>query len=215
MRDEIAAQLPRRFVNDVIENTFDAFAGAKRITDIVVGCDEPERCQMLGQHRHWAQEQGFRKAAEASGLQTIAPHTSPKGGRFSLVRSGNLVLARSKIVTAGSALRPSKYLQKLARHNQFFDPVQLDFFLDHFEGRSDDVIFGVIVTVASSEIGHEDRPTYLGIGIPSSSLKTWHYRDSLEDLLAGYREAGIEEIPDRALPVLKREADRKGAEKDA
>lgn len=215
MRDEIAAQLPRRFVSDVIESTFDAFAGAKRVTDIVVGCDEPERCQMLGQHRHWAQEQGFRKAAEASGLQTIAPHTSPKGGRFSLVRAGNLVLARAKIVTARSALRPSKYLQRLARHNQFIDPVQLDFFLDHFEDRSDDVTFGVIVTVASNDLGHEDRPLYVGIGIPSSSLKTWHYRDSLQDLLVSYDDAGVEEIPDRALPVLKGQVARKGAEKGA
>ncbi len=208
MFDEITRHLPRQFVLDVLDNTDAAFLGAKRIVDDMVGCEEPERAQMLGHHRHWGQEEGVRQAARSSGLRTAAPHTSPRGGRFSLVEAGDLVLARTKITTVGTALRPSKYMRGLALHNRYLEPSQWDLFLEELE-ISTDTTFCLIVTVAPKKRQDESRPSYVGIGVPTPDLTGWHFRDSLENLLAAYPSIGVEEIPDRAVPTLKKRCDKK------
>jgi len=208
MLEEITNNLPRQFLLDALENTDAAFIGAKHMVDEVIKCEEPERLQMLGHHRHWGQEQGMRQAARSSNLKTLTPHTTPRGGRYSLVQAGNLILARTKITTAGSSLRPAKYMRSLASHNRHLEPYQLDMFLEEFD-LPDDYIFGLIITVAPKPWQIEARPSYVGIGIPTSDLKSWHFRDSLENLLAGYSNTELEIIPDRAVPKLKKLHDKK------
>jgi len=77
MLDLISDNIPHDFILNHMEGVNAAFLGAKRLTDDIAKCAEPERAYMLGQHRHWGLEQGFRHAAEQSGLKTLAPHTTP------------------------------------------------------------------------------------------------------------------------------------------
>lgn len=72
-----------------------------------------------------------------------------------------------------------------------------------------DTTFGLIVTAAPKPWQDQARPSYVGIGIPTSDLSGWHFRDSLENLLAEYPSTGIEEIPDRAFPALRKQRRKK------
>lgn len=208
MLDLITANLPREAVLRLMEAADAAFIGAKRIADDMVVCEEPERAYMIGHHRHWGLEQGFRNAAESCGLTTIAPHTVPRGGRYSLIHAGKLLLARAKITTLGASLRPSKYMRELALLNRFLEPYQWDLFLEELE-LPRDTVFGLLITCTPKQGHDESVPAFVGIGVPCSDLSGWHFRDSLENVFAAYHSSNVEEVPDRVVPRLKVRRDRK------
>src|SRR4051812_14947833 len=92
MSDPIARKMgtyPAGFFRQVLESADAGFGEAWTLA--VRHAEEPERANMLGQHRHARCEAGFRQAAHDSGLAVFAPHTTPAGGRYSLLEaSGHL-----------------------------------------------------------------------------------------------------------------------------
>jgi hypothetical protein len=157
----------------------------------------------LGHHRHWNLERGFREAGASCGLKVHATPTSPPGGHFSVVRAGRFLLARSRILNVGASIRPRKFTRDLARLNSFLEPYQKDLFEPDVELQSD-TIFGLLVTLAPRPWQDQTKPAYVGLRVPSSGLRGWHFQMSLEDLQAQYG-SHVESVPDRAIPALKAE----------
>lgn len=208
MRDLLVKELPRDFFLRLQEELQGAFVRARRVVDEVIGCPEPERLAMIGHHRHWFSEHALRNAAAGTGLAVRAPHTEPKGGRYSLVVTEKFVISRTKIITAGHSPKNPKFRRNLAQANRWLEPSQLDLF-ESVEPLHGGRIFGLVTVIAPKRGHDQSAPAFLGFGIPKSDFSGWHFLESLDKILAAYSGAESAEVPDRAKPRLKSRRERK------
>ena len=178
--------------------------------------EEPERANILGQFRHARCEAGFRRAAKDNGLVVLAPHTKPAGGRYSLVRGGNVHLVRSNIQRHCGPPRATKFRKQWAEVNSWLNQTQPDFFQDTTVPAADHLC-GMLVITAHPRRGEPSVPSYVGLGIPNADLSDWVIPlISISNLLALYHDADTAartpteaaiEIKDVAMPRLKKQSD--------
>lgn len=212
MTDPIArilANYPATYFQSVSEQIDAAFAKALRLTR--QHYSEPEQANMLGQARHACCEEGFRQAAKDAGLNAVAPHTEPAGGRYSLVSRRGVYLVRSNVQRHCGPPRPTRFRSAWAALNAWLDPLQLDL-LRAVPAPCSDRLCGMIVITANRRQGDPSVPAFVGLGIPRSDLSEWVVLEPINKLLACYhdletkthapREALVE-VKDLAVPRLK------------
>jgi len=206
----VLSAFPVKFFQGLMESVDLGFMKAAKLTEVNIA--EPERVATLGQLRHACTEEAFRAAAEEAGITAIAPHTSPAGGRFSLISSGGVHLIRSNIQTHCGPPRPSRFRKQWALLNAWLDPVQLSL-LERVERPAADRLCGMLVVSSNGKFGDASLPAFVGLGIPSADLSTWKFLRPLTEVLGMYHDLETEqrtpgqapvEIKDRAVPKLKR-----------
>jgi hypothetical protein len=182
--------------------------------------EEPERANMLGQTRHASCEAAFRAAAKDSGLAFHAPHTSPAGGRYSMVMADGAYLIRSNIQTHTGTPRPTSFRKEWAALNAWLDPIQLDLLEEVLDPPSDRVC-GIIVATAHPRRGDPAVPAFVGLGIPRHDLSAWVSLTPLPLLLARYHDLdaaarqpmeAVAQVKDQAKPTLKKLLEAGGKE---
>lgn len=209
MDKELIVSLDRDLDRDLLISLVDgvkaAFSKAEREARRI---SEPERISARGQIRHWLCEEAFRAAATSCHLQNFALSTTPPGGHFSVIKTGNVLLGRANIIRRGQKLRVNKYRQVAAKRNAFLRPIQQDFFEPNVAPERGG-LFALLVAFGP-KAGHDQSvPDFVGIGIPTADLSEWHVLISIDDLLAMKRGDEITVVPDKAWPSLKRAAKRR------
>jgi len=206
----ILGSYPAGFFRHVLESADAGFGEAWTLA--ARHAEEPERANMLGQLRHARCEAGFRQAARENGLAVVAPHTTPAGGRYSLVEAGDIYLIRSNIQRHCGPPRPTAFRQQWAAMNAWLSPHQLDLLHDTAVP-APDRLCGMLVITSHPRRGEQTIPAYVGLGIPNADLSNWIRLIPVTELLGLYHaadavarmpsEAPIE-IKDAALPRLKK-----------
>ncbi|MEQ8966439.1 MAG: hypothetical protein RID91_11490 [Azospirillaceae bacterium] len=208
--DRILASYPAAFFQGLAEQMDAAFAKALRVTR--QHYDEPERANMLGQARHACCEEGFRAAAQFAGMEAIAPHTEPAGGRYSLVSHEGVHLIRGNVQAHCGTPRPTRFRTAWAELNAWLDPIQLDL-LQSVPVPSSESLCGMIVVTAHRRSGDVSVPAFVGLGIPHCDLSDWYILEPIQTLLARYHDLETKnytplespvEVKDRAVPSLKK-----------
>lgn len=203
MRKKIIQNVPRGFLQDLLDGIHDVFLSVEKVVKDGLKCEEPEYLQVRGHLRQSELQRTLRNVAEQHGLRALAAHTSPKGGRYSIVYSGDLILVLARVDSHAKCKRPNKYLTSLAQVNMYLDPVQLNFFKNPELFPSDKT--AVLVLTASPKPGQDQTiPAYVGLGIPSADFSTWHFMDSMEAILSVYPNSKVAGIQDKAHPKLKK-----------
>lgn len=201
---------PLAFFQGLAEQIDAAFAKALRVTR--QHYDEPERANMLGQARHACCEEAFRAAAQDAGLATVAPHTEPAGGRYSLVSHAGVHLIRGNVQVHCGPPRPTRFRSAWAALNAWLDPVQLDL-LRSVPVPPSDRLCGMIVVTANRRNGDPSIPAFVGLGIPRCDLSEWVVLEPIQKLLARYHDLDTKthtppeapvQIKDQAMPRLKK-----------
>jgi len=211
--DRILLAYPASFFRQVAEYTDAGFGEAWSLASR--HAEEPERANMLGQHRHARCESGFRHAAKDSGLSVLAPHTNPAGGRYSLVEGAGVYLIRSNIQRHCGTPRPTAFRQRWAELNAWLKPTQLDL-LQATVKLSSNRLCGMLVITSHPRRGDQTVPAYVGLGISNPELTDWVRLIAINDLLALYHDADAAarapkeapvEVKDVAMPRLKKKPD--------
>ena len=205
--DRLVAAYPRDFILDLQAASDAAFAEAHRLSNQFI--EEPERSNMLGQLRHARLEAGLREAARRHGLAASSPHTNPKGGRYSLITAGEIILIRGNVQAHRGPPRPTKFRKQVAQANRWLSPLQPDFYMRVPEPNTDRL--SAILVVAARKKGDPTVPDWIGVGFPHHDLSSWAEIKSLGQILSLYHDADAPapretpvEIKDRAHPTLKK-----------
>lgn len=201
----IRQHVPSTFFQEIAERSDAAFHAAYSIWSSA-SFEEPEQRAMLGHIRHAKLEAAIRASGAAAGMLVTAPHTDPKGGRYSVVQSGPVVLCRAKVACSAAVPCANKYRGEMAAINAYLSPQQLDLF-EVTPIRDTGEIFGFILTVADEE--KPSIPKFIGLGVPDFSMTGWLLLKSIGEVLASYQA----EVPgplDQAHPKLKKNLRRKG-----
>lgn len=206
----VLANFPAAFFQNLAEQMDAAFVKALRVTRRNYA--EPEWANMLGQARHAYCEEGFRAAAQDAGLETIALHTEPAGGRYSLVHHKGVHLIRSNVQAHCGSPRPTRFRNVLAEFNTWLDPVQLDL-LREVSVPSSEQLCGMIVVTAPPQGRDPSIPAFVGVGIPRCDLSGWVVLVPIQKLMGLYHDIETKghllseapvEVKDSAVPHLKR-----------
>ena len=205
----IVTTIPAPFFRNLMEQMDDAFARARVLTRQRFA--EPERANMLGQIRHAYCEEGFRDAARHAGLEAIAPHTQPPGGRYSVVRHEEVYLIRSNIQVHCGPPRPTAFRSTWASFNEWLDPRQLDL-LEETPAPSSERLCAMIVITTHVWNADPSLPGFVGVAIPRVDLSGWIVLEPIQTLLGRYHDLETRmheppepsvEVKDRAVPHLR------------
>ena len=206
----IVTTIPAPFFRDLMEQVDDAFAKASVLTRQRFA--EPERANMLGQIRHSYCEEGFRAAARHAGVEAVASHTQPPGGRYSVVCHREVYLIRSNIQAHCGPPRPTAFRSTWASFNEWLDPRQLDL-LGETPVPSSDRLCAMIVITTHLWNADPSLPGFLGLGIPRADLSGWIVLEPIQTLLGRYHDLETKmhtppespvEVKDRAVPHLRK-----------
>ncbi len=206
--ERLIAKFPRDLIVDLQAAADAAFVEASGLSNQFV--EEPERSNMLGQLRHARLEAGLRNAASSYDLQVSSPHTNPKGGRYSVVTGGGIILIRGNVQSHRGPPRATKFRKQVAETNHWLSPLQPDFYMRVPEPSSDHLC--AVLVIAAQKRGDPTVPGWVGIGFPTHDLTSWAEIRSLNDILSLYHDAAapatreaVVEIKDRAQPKLKKD----------
>lgn len=206
--ERLVQATPRELWVDLPAMADAAFTEAARIADRHI--EEPEYRNIVAQLRHARLEAGFRRDAALHGLSVLSPHTTPKGGRYSVASGAGVYLIRGNVQTHLGPPRPSKFRRQFASFNAWLSGTQLRLFEPVVEP-SDDHLCAMLVVTASTR-GNPALPAWVGVGFPHEDLRTWVEIVAISDILAMYHDADTKavetvsapvEIKDRAVPKLK------------
>lgn len=206
--ERLVAATPRELWIDLPAMADAAFAEAVRIADRHV--EEPEYRNTVAQLRHARLEAGFRRDTREHGLLVASPHTTPKGGRYSVASSDGIHLIRGNVQPHIGPPRPSKFRRQFAEFNAWLSGTQLRLF-ELVEAPRDDRLCAMLVVTANTR-GNPSLPAWVGVGFPHKDLRTWVEIVPISDILAMYHDADTRSVPttsapveirDRAIPKLK------------
>lgn len=209
--DRLITSTPRALWVEVAAAADAAFAEAAGLADRYV--EDPERGNMLGQLRHARLEAGLRASARANGIAVDSPHTTPKGGRYSVLSSNGIHIIRGNVQKHRGPPRATKFRQQLASANRWLSPVQPDFYIATDEPRRNSLCAVLIVT--ANRHGNPALPAWVGVGFPNHDLSSWVEIRSISDILSRYHDADtaahtpvavISELRDIAVPRLKKDS---------
>jgi hypothetical protein len=156
-----------------------------------------------GQLRNYYQNGALRTLAERFNISASAPHTDPKGERYTRLIIDDLVLGRTAVGFSNRIPAPAKHRRALAAINQRFEPSTGDLFDNGLEPAREGL--GVLIVTVHPPVGAEQSmPSHFVIGVPYSNLKGWHLFEPLHSFVAAYRPTVQQESVDIAFPTLKK-----------
>lgn len=167
--------------------------------------EEAERFRVLGQLRHYRQNEALRKAALEAGLASASPYTYPKGERYTLITAEDIFFSRINVPFNNDLPRPSKYRHALAAINQYIEPTNAVLFGPEPPRPSSNGLGCLIVTVNPPRFKTQSTPFDLIVGVPYSNLKGWHLFEPISSILAAYHPAQEISVPDMAWVRLKKQ----------
>ncbi|PPD35844.1 MAG: hypothetical protein CTY19_02015 [Methylomonas sp.] len=195
----IAQKTPLPFFMGLIENLEEAyFLAYKDSLDYA----EPEQKRILPQMRHYRQNTALRKTALSVGLSSSAPHTNPKGERYSVAFAEDITFGRTSVPFHNRIPRPSKHRAAIASVNTRLEPINLDLFTPVTKPTGD-ALGCLVITVNPPHHEGQSVPRNICIGVPYSNLKGWHLFEPVTEVLAAYNPANEIQVPDLAFAKLK------------
>lgn len=196
----IASRTPAVFFQRVVEEIEAGHSDAHRHA---VTFDDPERFRVHPQLQHYRSSAALRKAADHAGMIVAAPHTEPKGERFSLVASGEIRFGQICVPFNNSTPRQAKHRKMIAAVNDRLEPANLDLFTGNAEPLPDG-LGCLIVAVKPHRREPQSVPFGVMVGVPYSNLTDWHLFVPVSEIMAAYHPEEKIEVPDLAFATLKR-----------
>jgi hypothetical protein len=197
----IANRTPTVFITQATELLEEAYHAAHRHSETF---DEPERKRVLGQLRHYRQNEALRAAAVKAGLMAAAPHTDPKGERYSIVVAQDIKFSRIGIPHNNNRPRASQHRKAIAALNSRLEPANMSLF-SPLQNIPSDGLGCLLVTVNPHRRESQSVPAALMIGVPYTNLREWHLLEPLSSILAAQHPAEEIGVPDLAWAKLKKQ----------
>lgn len=197
----IAQRTPVSFIPRAIELLEEAYFEAYRYSETF---DDPEKKRILGQLRHYRQNEAMRTAGLHAGLVAAAPHTDPKGERYSVVFAEDIRFSRIGVPLENSQPRPSAHRKVIAALNARLEPMNLSLF-DPVRPVPQDGLGCLLVTVNPHSRDVQSVPAALMIGVPYTNLRGWHLLEPISTIQAAQHPAQDIDVPDLAWATLKKQ----------
>jgi hypothetical protein len=196
----IASRTPAVFFQRVVEEIEAGHFSAHQHAGTF---EDPERFRVHPQLQHYRSSEALRRAASAVGMTVTAPHTDPKGERFSLVASGEIRFGQICVPFNNRTPRQAKHRETIAAVNGRLEPANMDLFSRSAEPLPDG-LGCLIVAVKPHKREPQSVPFAVMVGVPYTSLKNWHLFVPVSDIMAAYHPEEQIEVPDLAWATLKR-----------
>ena len=129
----IVGRTPRDFITGVVENFEAAYSQAFQHSETFA---PKSRRRILGQLRHYRQNDALIRAGEAVGQMALAKSTSPVGEHYSFVAAQDIRFGRIAVPFDNRIPRPAKHRKAIAALNARFEPQDNDLFAPPEIGRA-------------------------------------------------------------------------------
>jgi len=199
----LTSSIPKEFFARLPESLEAAYFQASADSD--QKCGDPERVRVRGQLRHYYQNKALRDVAELNSIASFSPHTDPKGERYTLLSTNNVVIGRTAVPFANKVPPAAKHRKAIAAVNARLEPTNLNLFSDQSNCRTAEGLGVLIVTVHPSKAMDQSVPSHFVVGIPYSNLKGWHLFEPVAVILAAYEPSVSAKSIDIAYPTLKKQ----------
>lgn len=210
----IRNQIPGSFFPTAQEGIDGAFASAHRRA-VLEGRVLPEQyAYARGTDRHYAAQRRVIDAGEGVGGEKLILRAGASQYPMPLVRMGRMVVATC-ITNSLDDLRRSNARTQLAKLNEELEPQQPSFWESEEKQIPDGFRFGMLLIAKPHRDEDQSLPAGIFFGVPTASLRGWHFYRPIEEVTALYDEADWAETPpvlERRIPRLR--AQRKSAESD-
>ncbi len=197
----LASRIPLEFIKHLPEAMETAYFQA--YSNAEARCAQPERTRVRGQLRHYYQNGAMRDHAEKHGVDASAPHTDPKGERYTRLVFDDVIMGRTSVRYSNKTPPPAKHRKTIAALNKRIEPHTPDFFDDNYKPPKEGL--GILLVTVHPDNGHDQSvPSHFVIGVPYSNLKGWHLFEPLSSFLAAYAPQEDQSVVDLAFPKLKK-----------
>lgn len=197
----IAERTPRNFLVSVVEGFEAAYSQAFHHSETYA--DKSKR-RILGQARHYRQNDALVRAGEAEGQMAMAKATFPIGEHYSFVAAQDIRFGRIAVPFNNKIPRPAKHRRAIAALNGRLEPQNHDLFC----ADATDVVDGLgclFVTVNPARGEVQSVPASIVVGVPYTNLKGWHLFEPVSQVLAAYNPAKEIVVKDIAWAKLKKQ----------
>jgi len=184
----IRPNLPRAFFEGVGEAVDGAFASAQRRAVGEHRILEAQIPYARGTDRYFAVQRAVIGLACTVGGQETISRVGPAGFPLPLAQMGRFVVATC-IADSHKQLRRSKARRLLAKHNEVLEPVQGDLWGGTEPVWSDGRYFAVLLIARPCRDADQSLPGGVFFGVPSSTLRSWHFYQRPADICALFDEA--------------------------
>ena len=202
----IASRTPKKFFQLAVEGIESAYAQAERETQTY---EQPERRRIRPQIRAYRQNAALRNAGQEAGLASTAADTSPKGEKYALVYSQDLVFGRVGVNFSDRIPRAAKHRSEIAALNDHLEPKSFDLFDDGPRVNTETGLGILLVTVNPHHRDAQDIPARIIVGVPYTNMKGWHLFEPVSSFFAALSESSELIVPDNAIVLLKKSLKRK------
>lgn len=202
----IRSDIPGSFFSNVPERIDGAFASSHRRAMMDGRVLDEQMAYARGADRHFAVQKGVVDAAVSLGAEKMTARIGSARYPMPLVRMGRTIIATS-ITSSLDTLRRSRARTELAALNSVFDAEQLSLLETDDGPRFEDFRFAMILVAKPHRDADQSLPGGIFFGVPTTTLKSWHFYRSMDDVRRLYEEADWAETPafaDRRIPRLRR-----------
>ena len=197
----IVSRTPQGFVTKVIEELEAAYSQAFQHSETFA---EKSRRRVLGQLRHYRQNDALLSAGTSAGQTVSARSTSPAGEHYSFVSAQDIRFGRIAVPFNNRIPRPAKHRKAIAALNARLEPQHNDLFSPAQMPVSDGLgCLFITVNPVSSEV--QSVPASLIVGVPHTNLKGWHLFEPISEILAAYNPTQEVQVQDLAWVKLKKQ----------
>lgn len=212
----IRSDIPGAFFSQVPERIDGAFASSHRRATMDGRVLPEQMAYARGTDRHYAVQRGVVDAAVSLGAEQMTARIGTSRYPMSLVRMGGTIIATS-ITDSLDNLRRSQARLELAKLNAALDPVQLSLLeTEEDEPPLDGYRFAMILVAKPHRDADQSLPGGIFFGVPTVSLRSWHFYQSMDSVRGLYEEADWAETPvaDRRIPRLRAIRRSTGSDED-
>jgi hypothetical protein len=197
----IVSRTPQGFVTKVVEELEAAYSQAFQHSETFA---VKSRRRVLGQLRHYRQNDALLSAGASMGQMVSARSTSPAGEHYSFVSAQDIRFGRIAVPFNNRIPRPAKHRKAIAALNARFEPKNSDLFLPH-QAPISDGLGCLFITVNPHSGEAQSVPASLIVGVPHTNLKGWHLFEPISEILAAYNPPQEIEVQDLAWVKLKKQ----------
>lgn len=197
----IANRTPQGFVTKVVEELEAAYSQAFQHSETFA---IKTRRRVLGQLRHYRQNDALLSAGESMGQLVSARSTSPAGEHYTFVSAQDIRFGRIAVPFNNRIPRPAKHRKAIAALNARYEPQNNDLFLPT-QAPVSDGLGCLFITVNPAPGEAQSVPSSLMIGVPHTNLKGWHLFEPISEILAAYNPAQEIKVQDLAWVKLKKQ----------
>ncbi len=197
----IADRTPHSFITAVVEGFEAAYSQAFQHSESFA---VKSRRRILGQLRHYRQNDALIRAGESVGQMALAKSTSPSGEHYSFVAAQDIRFGRIAVPFNNRIPRPAKHRSAIAALNARFEPQNNDLFALPSPPVTDG-LGCILITVNPPSWESQSVPASIVVGVPYTNLKGWHLFEPLSEVLAAYNPAQDIAVKDLAWVKLKKQ----------